>query len=1336
MKRIKYSGIFLLILLVVNLNAQHLRFDRFDLSNGLSQNNVNCMEFDEAGNLWIGTLDGVNRYNGYQFDVFKPNRALQNNLVGNYVMSMGVGFKGDMWMITRGSGLNYFHAETQQFHLISPEYFESFNLENVNNIVQSNDSLLWMNSNSNLGLWEIGSNNFQTFYAKSAIKGIRKVNGNSVMIFGDFGIQKVNYNKINNTFQSKMITKQPCYGLFLEGNQWLFILSDGIYSIDKESKISDKLLDFKSTPFSNFYRNSIYDFAVINGTYWLGGDGFLVRFYEIEAEVKFQKFENDPQNDYSFKGRVVNRLRVDALGNLWIGTAKNGLLHLNRQKNQFQHYSWNIENMTDPESNPVRAICKTHNNSLWLGFDQEGIALWQANTKLKYYRFYFNKQDEKRAIENVRVIFEDSRGNIWIGVNDNLCIYNNQMDRFESVDCRFKWSWPYRCYVIKEFDPGRLTITSPFNIGLVNLEDESLSTIQLKVKGTNSLPTIRDIVQDKYRNLWLAQDNFGLLKITYPDMDYEFYQSENDGLTDDKVYCMLATGDSLWIGTNGGLNLFNLKSNKIEQNYFEEDGLSNNIVYSISKDTKGNLWMSTNRGISFFNPNTSVFKSYLRNDYFMDDAYFLDQQGTLFYGGYTGVVSFNPEQISASDEKIRPVFSELLLQNGKVFPGDTINHKVVLEKSLSETGHIAISYQRNSFSIGFNAYPFDYPNPNIFQYRLKGLHEDWILAKNDRLVTYNKVPPGEYVFELRVSRSNQNFSEPILLEIEVVPPFWKSQWFRFLALIFLSSLAFCIYRIRIKQIEQRNIWLQKKVDEQTSKLKEQNRQIKTISDQLHESDQSKLQFFTNISHEFRTPLTIILGQIESLKDESKQSVKSIRKNAQLLLQLINQVIDLRKLDQDKLNLHVSQIDVVDCIKGVVDTFKNLAASKQQQLHFRSELNSLLVWLDKAKIEMILYNLLSNAIKYSEEGDDIHVIIEKGEGCFIIEVLDNGIGISQKDQEFIFNRFYRTDSMKTVGHGIGLALVKGLVELHKGSIELESSLGKGSRFLLRFQLGKDHFETKDLAQQQGNVEYILSNENWVNLLIPELKEKRILLVEDNIDLLEFIANLLGKHFEVKTALHGRSALEILKTYSPDLIISDVMMPVMDGIEFCKVIKNSIETSHVPFIILSAKIDLETQLDGYDMGADAYIEKPFNIQLFIARINSLLINRENVKRQFEGIGHKQKIIEGLNGKDRMFIKSINTVIETNISNANFTIDILSEAMNMSRATFYRKFDELTGIKPADYVRKLRLKKAYGLVLDEALTINQIACEVGFQSVSHFRKSFKEEFGKTPSSIQKSK
>lgn len=1324
-----------LILLLFGLHqlyAVQLRFDRFDISNGLSQNNINCMEFDDVGNLWIGTLDGLNRYNGYQFEIFKPGRNLRGTLAGNHITALGKGIAGNMWIVTRGGDLNLYRAATNYFEKVNTDDFGQFNMALVNQIQQTNDSMLWLSNPSFLGLWMLNNGEFITYQPKSAILGMEQIDRQELIIFGAFGIEKIEIGSKPDEMVSVRVLNKACYGLESNDQGYYALLQSGIVLLNNNFEILTLVVDFANSPKDLPNLRTINDFAVTDQAFWLGGNSFFGRYSKQDGEFTLQTFTHDPINSYSFKGHIVTRLKVDQIGNLWIGTMKNGLNHFNRVKNQFQHYSWDFQTLSDPDSNPVRAICKTKSNEMWLGFDRNGLGLLMPSGEQHFFTQYTNRNNEKFTIRDVRVIFEDSNGTIWIGEAENLCYYNRDKNRVETIDCKYSFAWPYRSYSVKEMEFGMVTITSTPFIGFVTLNDGSLTTIPISpVSGT-----VRDVVQDKYRNLWITKDNNGLFKINYPNREIKRITTNPHGLSDNKVYCMLATGDSLWVGTNSGLNLIDLKTDRIMGQYFEEDGLCNNIVYSIYKDEKDNLWMSTNKGISHFNVKAKKFSTYLSNDFFMDDAHFSESNGTLYYGGYTGVVSFHPKNINEQRLPILPLIENFSIFNQPVFPGDTLDGRVIFNQPLSAAQPLKLQHRHNTFSIGFNAYPFDFPNPNRFRYRLKGLQEHWTETTTTRSVSYTKVPPGTYLFEVQAASDQMLFSKPATLEIIIVPPFWMTLWFKITGAILVVALVLLFFGYRVRQIKKRNEWLKLKVDEQTAELREQNQTILEISEKLHQADESKLRFFTNISHEFRTPLTLILGHLENLNTHSRSAVKSIQSNAVRLLRLIDQVIDLRKMDQDLMKLVVSQFDFVAFTKEVVESLEIMARQKEIQLEFHSNVSFLEVWLDVEKTEKIIYNLLSNAIKFTPNGKNIRVAIIHSKHHYSLQITDEGIGISEDELERVFDRFYRSENPQAAvsGYGIGLSMVKGLTDLQLGKIEVASKVGKGSCFTLTFPTGKAHYAETDFGKTPIQPKLHENEQVEMPVFVEKLSGKKILIVEDNPELLDYLTGLLNNHFKIEKAVNGKMALALLETAVPDLIISDIMMPEMDGMEFCKRVKASVETSHIPFILLTAKTDTETQIDGFEMGVDDYIEKPFQSRVLFSRIQALLLNREKLREQFYNSARQIPVLQNLANRDQEFLKRVDEVINHHFGDAKFSIDVLSELLNMSRATFYRKFTDLTGSGPADYLRKVRLRKACELLTGSNLTIIEVCENVGFQSVSHFRKSFKNEFGKTPSEIQK--
>ncbi|PWD98651.1 hybrid sensor histidine kinase/response regulator transcription factor [Marinilabilia rubra] len=1331
-----YFVFILLLISVVRIGAQTPRFDHFDISTGLSQNNINGLVIDDNGNVWAGTLDGLNKYNGYNFEIFKPRADKDGGISGNHLISMGKGIDGDIWITTRDGVLNQYQASQQKFRRFGQEIFEDAGIAPTSNLWQYNDSMLWFSQGNRTGVLNLNTEECQTFTAPGYVRGINQ-KGDILLIYGEFGLQEWSIGGDSPALKKEpeRISSFPCYFIQKEKGRWLVLSEDGVYYLEDDLNSKTPVFCFRDVGLSDFEPSTLNSFAVFNKDFWIGGFNLLVRIQKNKDGWSSERFSYDSKNDYTFKGYNVTHLKFDELGNLWIGTQKNGINHFNHEKNQFLHYNWNAPSLSRPDADPVRAICRRTNGDLWLGFDRNGVGIIFPDGHQKYFRHYYTKSGRTRPINNVRSIFEDSKGNVWIGESGELCIFNEEKQRIEAVDASLSWRWPHQCYVIKEWESGTLMLTSTQDIGWVDLDSMILDKVVPISENRGYLPgSLRDIVMDENGDYWIAKDENGLFRVDQWDKGFDIIQKSTHQLSDNKVYCMAFDGDSLWIGTNSGLNLYSLDKDKVEKKYFEQDGLSNNIIYSLSFDSSGILWMSTNRGISRFNPISGSFKTYLSNDFFMDDAHFVDADGQIYYGGYTGVVGFHPDEIDPLQVKAGATLENFSLFNRRILPGDTVNHRVLLRRPIGETKSIELKHGQNSFAISFNAYPFDVPNQNVFRYRLAGLQAEWTISDgNNRQARYAAVPPGDYTFEVQAAFSHADYGPVKRLNIEVIPPFWQTGWFKSVMILALLASVFAGYHMRLRQIRKRNVFLKKQVDEQTRELRERNKEIVEISEKLHEADQSKLRFFTNISHDFRTPLTLILAHLDGLGNAKNKTVKTIRNNALRLLNMINQLIDLRKLDQGELALSVSRVDIVAFTAGLVDSFQALALKRGVNLRFFSSLEKLEVWLDIDKTEKILYNLLANALKYTPDGKSVLVSVAERGKQFSVVVQDQGVGMSEDEVNNAFKRFYRSEKGQenAAGHGIGLTIVKGLTEVQKGTIDVESEEGKGSEFILTFLKGRSHFADRDFKNkedesmiQETDIDYVSERNGF-----SRFGGKNILVVEDNDELSEFLKDLLERWFTVRIAENGREAFGVMEAFSPDLIISDVMMPVMDGIEFCRRVKADIRTSHIPFILLTARTDAETHIEGFELGVDDYIEKPFDGRIFLARLKALLENREKLKKHFED---KPEIInsgKGLSKRDQNFLQSVNEIIEKRYSETDFGVETLSFEMNMSRSTFYRKFKALTGIAAADYLRKIRLHKASGYLKQEEIPASQVAELVGFQSVAHFRKCFKEEFGETP-------
>ena len=1316
--------------------GQFIRFDHFDTKTGLSQNNINSLIVDSTGFIWIGTIEGITRFDGSNYDVFRSNPSRKNTLQGNYIEELSACSNGNIWVRVQSRGLNLYDAASEKFIQFSNDQFLPADVVNLTSMVSVDDSLLWFTDPNGLYRYNLKTN--QVLKVDVPFSGGNVIYGgkNTILYMGKAGIlsysvQTAQQLKNITSIRIRRISKvynDSLVALISEGLKILNLNNNRLQSIESNKEL-DKILR----------ENIILAMAGYKNEIWIGvNDGLVLVRMNNQVAKSVTKYSYDPFNEYSFHGQDAKKLTFDKAGNLWIGTSKYGMNLYCREKNLFKHHQISALSKADQEIDPIRAVCKTSDGNIWIGFDRLGLVCIRPDNNQKLYSEIRFSNKPKELLENIRSLYQDSNGDLWVGSNHGLCKYNRQKDQVESVTVQYHWDWPDVCYYIHELTPGKLTITNYSGIGIVDLRTGILEKVPMDSSYTPA--SIRSLTKDKHNNYWFIIGDLGLYKLS-PDHKLKLFTYEKNKLTDNKLYSLAIVGDTLWMGSNNGLMAFDLNVEKVVVSFFEEDGLSNNLVYSVIH-SNGQLWMSTNRGLSRLNLQNKHIEKFLTDDLFMDDAYFSDKDGTIYFGGYDGFISFNPLNIKEKTFKPHAEITGLYVNNRKVVIGEKIQNRIILSSSIKDLAEIKMNYNTSSFFLIFSSFPFNYPDLTHFRYRLNGLSSDWIsAAKQENRAMFTNLSPGSYVFDLESSNDGLNWSEPRKLSIIIVPPFYKTTWFKWLIISIVLIVIFVTYRIRLYTVKEWNQQLEQRIKEQTLSIEEQKNKIivqkekmLNLNERLREADQAKLKYYTNLSHEFRTPLTIIMGYIDTLHEQgvSRSILMKIKKSSDRLYSLVNQFIDLRKYDQGELKLNVSNFDVVDFTKEIVESYKDLALKKNINLEFLNTNEKIFLWLDPDKTDKIIYNILSNAIKYTDSNGVVFVSIDNYENEIIIKVTDTGIGISQDEQNNIFDHFYRSPRVSTQieGHGIGLTLVKALVEIQKGTIECISKEGSGTTINVHFKLGNTHFKQSDInqttpaprVQQEMLTPMIMNTGNPLG--------NTILLVEDNPELLEYLSDLLGKYYKIETARNGKEALQRLEDTIPDLILTDLMMPVMDGISLAKALREMPKTRFVPLIILSAKTDISSKIKGFQTNIDDYIEKPFNPSLLLSRINNILIRNNEIKNDVAQFSITNN--EKLSKSDKSFMQKVLMILEKNYSNSEFNADQLSNELGMSRVTFYRKMKKLDQEVPGELIRKYRLKKAVRMMEDGSRTINEVCIEVGFLSLSHFRKSFKDEYGALPSKI----
>jgi signal transduction histidine kinase/DNA-binding response OmpR family regulator/streptogramin lyase len=973
-------------------------------------------------------------------------------------------------------------------------------------------------------------------------------------------------------------------------------------------------------------------------------------------------------------------------------------------------------------NNYVETLFIDSKQNLWAGTWDGGLYFLKNGDK-KFINFTVNNSGGGLTSNNIISITEDLEGTIWFASWDKgLHSFNPDTGKFTN----------YR--------------SEPF----------------LKSRISDSYVT--KILVDKKDNLWVATRNIGLFKIkklaknTFSIVSMANRMSKefkNYAKTEDILSLYEGKDGSIWIGTKGsGLCKYNGKTDRFKW-YNKQDGLEADNIVGIIGDLKGNIWLSSNSGISRLDVKTDTFTSFTKNDGLLSNdfnrnATFRDEQGIIYFGNYFGLDYFNPSNI-----KVNTILPSLYLTDFKIFNKTvTTNQKgSPLESAIGETKSITLNSTQSVFTIEYTGINYTRPEKNQYAYYLEGLEKSWNYVGRLRSATYTNLEQGDYVFKLKSANSDGKWNKEILeLKITVLPPWWKSSMalFSYVVLLLLGGYYFNKMML-IRLNKNKEIIL-----EQSKRLQE-----KVLNEK-------KFQFFTNISHELRTPLTLIMNSIDdiirddtlSLATRTKEKLNIVNKNTNRLYRLINELLDFKKLESNKLKVKAVKLNLVDFIKEVVIHFREELSIKGIEFDLDSDVSDLSIWSDANMLEKIIFNILSNAIKVTPNGGTINInlqstdklfhlpLVSKTEGVKAVEIIisDTGPGIEKGEVEKIFERFYQVENLNKTyygGTGIGLELVRDFVRLHKGEIEVDSKVGEGTTFTIILPMGKSHFDDSEILLDSIEVQ-VKNKQSITSLEIEKETEKGIdidenlhkytlLIVEDNYELRDYLKNELEKEYKVLVANNGKSGIDLANEFLPDIILTDVMMPEMNGFDFCKNIKGDLRTSHIPVLMLTAKTEIEDRIEGIEVGADAYMAKPFDMRLLRLRMSQLLTSRQLIFNKYFSL--ISEVPEGTKtlSLDKEFIEKVLNYIKENISNPDLNVESLAAQLKLSRSQFYRKIKVLTNQTANEFLRNVRLQKAKQILERDNLSISEVCYKTGFSSPSYFTKCFKSYFGILPTDVK---
>ena len=1359
-----------------------MRFESLTTDDGLPTNQIYALCQDRKGFLWIGTSNGLVRYDGYDFKKYTHDQANKKSLSNNAVYKIFEDSFGFLWIGTAG-GLNKFNSAKQTFthYTYNSADQHSLSSDRISAIYEDKDRNLWIGTNEG-GLNKFDIERQQFIRYQKTFGGTNCLSSNEVTsIAGDnngnlwiglygSGIDKyeiaskkfTNYRSSVtdvNTLSSNLVL---C--VYVDSNDDIWIATED-NGLNKYNYRSNTFIRFLRKPNDPLGLNSsiVFSISEYNKKILLIGTGNGLNIFDKEKNQIFKYNYNRyaPERIFGFTREII----VDNSGLILLGTDAQGIKKINPQIN-FYHF----RNIPDDRENlphqNVFSICEENDSTIWFGEGGGGLILFNFITE-EYEQFKYNPNDINSIISNIIVsVYKDKSGILWIGtVGGGLHrLVRNKRDLSLSKFIRYEYNpddpaslSSNNVWSIFEDSYGELWVgTSEGGLNKVLNKDGARNLISFyhyktNPKDTSSISSnhITFIYEDRSRDLWIGTSE-GLNKYIRDKNNFVRYTSnEDDPGSFASNYIVSAYEDdsnNFWIGTNAGLSKFN-KSTGLCKNYSKKDGLPDEMIYRIEEDDKGNLWLSTNNGLSKFNSGTESFRNFdvqdgLQGNEFDTGASFKNKKGQIFFGGMTGLTVFHPDSIKENNHIPNMVITDFQLNNISVSVGlDTNLNRTILNNAIDETDEIELVHSDKVISFEFTALDFHIPKKNKYAYMLEGFDKNWNYTDaNRRFVTYTNLDPGDYVFRVKGSSNDGYWNEVgASVKLIILPPWWVTTWAYFIYALIIISIVYFTWRLQLKRI----------------RIKHDYEMSKFEAEKLHEVDELKSRFFTNISHEFRTPLTLILGPVkqivEKLSDgKMKDELSIVHKNANKLLGLVNQLMDISKLESGNMRLRTTPINYISLLKALTLSFASYAERKRITLKFNSVDDGLVVYIDKDKIEKIMTNVLSNAFKFTPEGGKIEVTLVKDDKFINTSISDTGIGIPKEKITKIFNRFYQVDGSHTreqEGTGIGLALTKELVELHKGKIAVESEESKGSTFTISILLGKAHLKPEEIGEEKEVAVYDYKKENLLPDLVQGKGERQkidseflandslplLLIVEDNSDVRRYIKDNLSNEFRTIEAVDGDDGWNKSVKHFPDLIVSDVMMPKMDGFKLCEKLKTDERTSHIPIILLTAKAAKEDKLEGYEIGADDYIMKPFEPDELRARIKNLIEQRKRLHEHFQSNGTFELNHTEITSIDKKFLNKAFELLYQNISDTSFNVEAFSEKMGMSRSVLHKKIVALAGEPPVEFIRRIRLNYAMKLIEKKFGNLSEVALEAGFNNPAYFSECFKKQFGITPSQFQ---
>lgn len=1292
---------------------------------------------DSTGYLWFGSENGVCRYDGYRNLIFRSGLDTPNLLTNNEVSCFQETSNGYLIIGTQ-QGLNLLDKSNYR---VTPFVTDGLDKRTIRCMERAKDGSIWIATDpflyhftSDLSTFKryqspVPNSHSSNFYEDSQGRVWLSLWYGGLYLFDEAKNGFISYPPIgqnNNPFKVFEDNR---------GQLWICTWGDGVYLFNPEKEEKYRPITFSEDPLKT--ENAFFSIVQddVNEYVWIMSmAGLHALAYDSKGSL-VQVDVHDLFNDYN---NIFSEVVKGRDGNLWIASFGEGVLSVQFNRSEVDNWTLPVIKKNTGFTPHISAIYEDKDGLFWLQQDRHGLAFYDPKrASLQFYTEY----PRLRNIQGLNRVtcladFRSAPGEIWVGTENK-----------ESIYCFVKKG--NEVVLSHEIDLSKIKTNA--GAPRIFFEDKMsnvwiATTQKLFFKPYNSdsvyyfnyiLNSITGITEDTRGDIWVSCKNSGLYRISsFNPLQAEHTQiacfSEKQGnFISNNIEAIYAdVKGHVWISTKQG---HLLKYDIVDQRITDLSqplGMVGENVQDILSDDFGHIWITTNRRVFELNPENNASWTYSVEDgvvvdFFVNNSYLKSRSGKLYFGGNRGVSIFTPtSRLSKKTHDPKTFITDMKINNRSVFLNNDNDQFDLLHSRLT------LDPEESNIEIYFSTLDYTYPSKIQYAYKMDGIDEYWVYPpENRQFAVYSQLSKGRHTFWVKATDEKRLWSDQITrFDIYKQPAFYESNWayFIYFALFLLSSFfAFRVIRNRVR-------------------LRNQLKMAQIEKDKTEELTQTKLRYFTNISHDFLTPLTIIsclIDNVEELLPQKVSQFEMMRTNVNRLRRLLQQILDFRKLENGNMNLTLSYGDIVTFIKDTCYTnFLPLMNKKEIRFSFDANPVQIYAYFDADKIDKIIFNLLSNAFKYTPENGEVSIrleyYVENEHPHLLVEVADTGVGIAPENLEHIFTRFYNNKTASAAEtNGIGLSLTKDLVELHHGRIHVMSELNKGTKFVLSIPIDEASYNDIELGRaQEERIEQDTDKEP-----LPELSEgyediPTVLLVEDNEELLKLMTELLSSHYKILTAIHGVDALKKVMDNSVDILISDVMMPEMDGLELCRTLKSDLVTSHIPVILLTAKSSTRDRVDCYNAGADGYISKPFDLKVLEARINNFISTKKRKQQQFKADVEINISTLEYPSLDEEFLKEAVQLIEQNLTEYDFDINSFAEGLKMSKSSLYRKIKTMTGLSPIEFIRNIKLKHACRMLKQTSMTISEVAYASGFSDPKYFATCFRAEFGMTPRNYQK--